>query len=88
VYRSVRDITLVSPENPVRLIDILIKKIYKSQIEKFQKERKGNIGRPKYHEATFLKLYLYGYLNGISSSRELESETKRNIEVMWLLGDL
>ena len=79
---------LVSPENPVRLIDILIEKIVKSNQEHFGEERQSNVGRPKYRASTFLKLYLYGYLQGISSSRKLETETHRNIEVIWLLGKL
>jgi transposase len=41
-------------------------------------------GRPSYHPATLLKVYLYGYLNHIQSSRRLEPETQRNLEVMWL----
>ena len=45
-------------------------------------------GRPKYHPATLLKLYLYGYLNRIRSSRRLEVECQRNVELMWLLGKL
>ncbi len=80
--------TSISPENLVRIIDILIEKIYTGQPDSFQKIKREEIGRPRYHELTFLKLYLYGYLNGISSSRKLESEAKRNIEVMWLLGNL
>jgi transposase len=78
----------ISSDNPIRIIDILVEKIFLSQKEKFTKEKPDNIGRPKYHSITFLKLYLYGYLHGISSSRKLESETQRNIEVMWLLGNL
>jgi len=78
----------IAPDNPIRIIDVLVDKIYNSQRDKFTKAKEENIGRPRYHDITFLKLYLYGYLNGISSSRKLESETKRNIEVMWLLGDL
>lgn len=78
----------ISENNPIRIIDILVEKIYYGQKEKFRKEKDDNIGRPKYHNLTFLKLYLYGYLHGISSSRKLESETQRNIEVMWLLGNL
>ncbi|NCS89366.1 MAG: IS1182 family transposase, partial [Ignavibacteria bacterium] len=77
-----------APDNPIRIIDVLVDKIYNSQRDKFTKAKEENIGRPRYHDITFLKLYLYGYLNGISSSRKLESETKRNIEVKWLLGDL
>ncbi len=45
-------------------------------------------GRPAYHPATLLKIYLYGYLNRIQSSRRLERETQRNIELMWLTGRL
>ena len=44
--------------------------------------------RPAYHPTVLLKLYIYGYMNKIRSSRELEKETKRNIEVMWLLNSL
>jgi len=78
----------IAPDNPIRIIDVLVDKIYNSQRDKFTKAKEENIGRPRYHDITFLKLYLCGYLNGISSSRKLESETKRNIEVKWLLGDL
>ena len=80
--------TSISPENLVRIIDILVERIYTSQPDSFQKIKREEIGRPRYHELTFLKLYLYGYLHGISSSRKLESESNRNIEVMWLLGNL
>jgi transposase len=78
----------IAPDNPIRIIDALVEKIYNSQKDKFNKAKQDNIGRPRYHDITFLKLYLYGYLHGISSSRKLESETNRNIEVKWLLGDL
>ena len=47
-----------------------------------------NTGRPGYHPATMLKLYIYGYLNHVQSSRRLERETQRNIETMWLLERL
>ncbi|AZG75273.1 transposase [Methylocystis rosea] len=45
-------------------------------------------GRPSYHPSTLLKLYIYGYLNRVQSSRRLERESARNIEVMWLIGRL
>jgi hypothetical protein len=45
-------------------------------------------GRPSYHPATLLKIYIYGYLNRIQSSRRLERETQRNLEMMWLAGRL
>ena len=48
----------------------------------------ATMGRPAYHPATLLKIYLYGYLNRIPSSRRLERETQRNIELMWLTGRL
>ena len=48
----------------------------------------ATMGRPAYHPATLLKIYLYGYLNRIASSRRLERETQRNIELMWLTGRL
>lgn len=45
-------------------------------------------GRPAYHPATMLKIYLYGYLNRIQSTRRLEQEARRNLELMWLVGRL
>src|SRR5664279_6236263 len=45
-------------------------------------------GRPSYHPAVLLKLYIYGYLNRIQSGRRLETETQRNVELMWLTGRL
>jgi transposase len=45
-------------------------------------------GRPSYHPSALLKLYIYGYLNRVQSSRRLEREAGRNVEVMWLLGRL
>jgi transposase len=45
-------------------------------------------GRPSYHPATLLKIYIYGYLNRIQSSRRLERETQRNLELLWLTGRL
>jgi len=45
-------------------------------------------GRPAYHPSTLLELYLYGYLNRVQSSRRLEREAQRNVEVMWLTGRL
>jgi transposase len=45
-------------------------------------------GRPAYHPSTLLKLYIYGYLNRVQSSRRLEREAGRNLEVIWMLGQL
>jgi transposase len=79
---------LVEAENPVRIIDKIVDSIVKSDIERFEKEKATEVGRPKYHDSVHIKLYLYGYFNGISSSRKLEVETHRNKEVIWLLGGL
>jgi len=79
---------LVVADHPVRIIDKIIDSIIKSDKERFEKERATEIGRPKYHDSIHIKLYLYGYFNGISSSRKLEVETHRNKEVIWLLGGL
>jgi len=79
---------LVGADHPVRIIDKIIESIVKSDIQRFEKERETEVGRPKYHDSVHIKLYLYGYFNGISSSRKLEVETYRNKEVIWLLGGL
>lgn len=78
----------VPANNMVRIIDLVVEKIVLSNPEKFIRQRETEVGRPAYSPQTLLKLYLYGYLNGISSSRKLETETYRNIELLWLLGKL
>jgi transposase len=52
------------------------------------KAESANTGRPGYHPQTMLKIYVYGYLNQVHSSRRLERETQRNVELMWLTGRL
>jgi transposase len=79
---------LVGAEHPVRIIDKIVDSIVKSDKQRFEKEKVTEVGRPKYHDSMHIKLYLYGYFNGISSSRKLEVETHRNKEVIWLLGGL
>jgi transposase/DNA-directed RNA polymerase subunit N (RpoN/RPB10) len=79
---------LVAKEHPVRIINQIVDAIVINNRERFEKEREEEAGRPRYHDSIKLKLYLYGYFNGISSSRKLETETYRNIEVIWLLGGL
>ena len=54
----------------------------------FEGMRPDVTGRPGYHPATLLKIYIYGYLNRIQSSRRLERETQRNVELIWLTGRL
>ena len=75
-------------DNPVRLMDLLVDLIVDANPDRFQKKGNSNVWRKAYSPQTLLKLYLYGYLNSISSSRKLERETGRNIELMWLLGNL
>ncbi len=78
----------IAENHPIRVIDTVIDFIIRDNKERFAIERQTEAGRPRYHEAVMLKLYLYGYFNGISSSRKLEVETKRNKELIWLLAGL
>jgi transposase len=76
----------IDPENEVRLIDLFVDSL---PLENFGFAKKFvETGRPAYHPSDLLKLYIYGYLNKVRSSRDLEKECKRNIEVMWLLKAL
>lgn len=78
--------SLIESDNEVRLIDMFVSSIDLSSMgfNLYQVEE----GRPAYHPGDLLKLYIYGYLNSIRSSRKLEKESKRNIEVMWLMNNL
>jgi transposase len=76
----------VTDENAVRVIDVFI-----DGLDLFGlgfKTKPADTGRPAYHPSTMLKLFIYGYLNRIQSSRRLEREAGRNVELMWLLGRL
>ena len=77
----------VSSDNAVRLIDAFIDKLDLQEIG-FGKTVHHSEGRPPYAPGVLLKLYLYGYLNKIRSSRKLERECSRNIELQWLLQNL
>ena len=77
----------VSADNPVRLIDAFIDKL-DLQKSGFSKTAASSEGRPAYAPQVLLKLYLYGYLNKVRSSRKLEKECSRNIELQWLLQNL
>jgi transposase len=77
----------VSDENPVRVIDAFIGELDLAKLG-FEGTEPKSTGRPGYHPATMLKIYLYGYLNRIQSSRRLEQEARRNLELMWLVGRL
>jgi len=78
----------VTLDNPVRIIDAFVDKIVQIQPELLTGKGTSEVGRSAYQFATLLKLYVYGFLNSISSSRKLEKETYRNLEVIWLLGNL
>ena len=77
----------VTQDNPVRVIEAFIDELDLGAVG-FAGVVPEATGRPAYHPATLLKVYLYGYLNRIQSSRRLERETQRNIELMWLTGRL
>src|SRR6478752_4268769 len=73
--------------NPVRAIDAFVEKLELSGLG-FDGVAPESTGRPSYHPSGMLKLYIYGYLNRIQSSRRLEREAGRNLEVIWLLRRL
>ena len=77
----------VSEHNPVRAVDVFVDGLDLAQLG-FAKVQPLVTGRPGYHPATMLKIYIYGYLNRIPSSRRLERECQRNIELIWLTGKL
>jgi transposase len=76
----------VDADNEVRLIDLFVDSLNLSELG-FKVEFEEN-GRPAYHPGVLLRLFIYGYLNRIRSSRQLEKECKRNLELMWLMREL
>ena len=77
----------VAPDNPVRIVEAFVDELDLAALG-FAGVVPEATGRPSYHPATLLKIYIYGYLNRIPSSRRLEQETGRNLELMWLTGQL
>jgi transposase len=77
----------ITLENPARFIDAFVDTLDLGLMG-FQKVQVADTGRPPYQPGDLLKLYIYGYLNRVRSSRRLERETQRNLEVMWLLRKL
>jgi transposase len=77
----------VAEENPVRVVDVFVDDLDLCALG-FDGVTPAATGRPAYHPNTLLKLYVYGYLNKVQSSRRLEREAQRNIELMWLTGRL
>src|SRR5919108_4076043 len=96
IHGTVRDEMLLFPpsldeyitdENPVRFIDAFVDQL-DLQALGFMRAIASPLGRPAYHPADLLKLYVYGYLNHVRSSRLLERQTQRNVELIWLLKKL
>jgi transposase len=77
----------IDESNPVRVIDAFVDALDLAELG-FDGVEPAATGRPSYHPSLLLKLYIYGYLNRVQSSRRLEREAGRNVEVMWLLGRL
>ena len=77
----------VGEENPVRVVEVFIDELDLATLG-FSGMTPAATGRPAYHPSTLLKIYLYGYLNRVQSSRRLEREAQRNTELMWLTGRL
>lgn len=77
----------VAEDNAVRVIDVFVDKLDLGGLG-FGRVEPLATGRPGYHPSVLLKLYIYGYLNRVQSSRRLEREARRNVEVMWLTGRL
>ena len=77
----------VGEDNPVRVVDVFVDELDLGSLG-FSRVEPLATGRPSYHPSMLLKLYIYGYLNRVQSSRRLEREAGRNVEVMWLTGRL
>jgi transposase len=77
----------ITETNPVRVVDVFVDELNLAQLG-FDGVNPAMTGRPSYHPSVLLKIYIYGYLNRIQSSRRLEREAQRNIELMWLTNRL
>ena len=77
----------IDESNPVCVIDVFVDALDLAEVS-FEGAEPAATGRPSYHPSVLLKLYIYGYLNRVQSSRRLKREAGRNVEVMWLLGRL
>jgi transposase len=77
----------IGEDNPVRAIDVFVDRLDLGVLG-FDGMEPHVTGRPSYYPATLLKLYVYGYLNRVQSSRRLERECQRNVELIWLMGRL
>jgi transposase len=77
----------IGQDNPVRVIDAFVDELALAELD-FNGTTPALTGRPSYHPGVMLKIYIYGYLNRVPSSRRLERECQRNVELMWLTGRL
>jgi transposase len=77
----------IAEDNPVRVVDAFVQELDLQGLG-FDGAQPAETGRPSYHPAVLLKIYIYGYLNQVQSSRRLEREAQRNVELMWLTGRL
>jgi len=77
----------IAEDNPVRAVDAFVDELDFIGLG-FESAEPADTGRPAYHPGTLLKIYIYGYLNRIQSSRRLEREAQRNVELLWLTGRL
>jgi transposase len=77
----------ITDDNPVRVVDAFVEELDLWELG-FDRAEPAETGRPGYQPATLLKIYIYGYLNRIQSSRRLEREAQRNVELIWLTGRL
>src|SRR5262245_43810068 len=77
----------IDEDNSVRVIDVFVEELDLGELG-FSGVEPEATGRPSYHPSVLLKLYIYGYLHRVQSSRRLEREAFRNVEVMWLVGRL
>jgi len=77
----------IGEDNPVRVVDVFVDELDLAEVG-FSGVAPEATGRPSYHPSVLLKLYIYGYLNRVQSSRRLERDAGRNVEVMWLTGRL
>jgi transposase len=78
---------MIGKENPVRVIEMIVESMNIAELGFIYSEPKA-MGRKPYNPADMFKLYVYSYFNGIHSNRKIEQECRRNIEVMWLIGEL
>ena len=77
----------IAEDNPVRVVDAFVDELDLAKLG-FEGAEPAVTGRPAYHPGTLLKIYIYGYLHRLPSSRRLERETQRNLELIWLTGRL